>query len=256
VGLFSKLVALIDDRPPAPRGAPGEICYAVGDIHGRADLLDMMLAAISADRALHHEAARLVFLGDYVDRGPDSAQVIERLSRLELPDFALVFLAGNHEEALLRIVDGDARYLADWLSYGGDACVRSYGLDPSRLRAMPPPAAARAVRDAVPPHHLAFLRALSDSFRFGDYVFAHAGVRPGVPIEAQSARDLRWIREGFLEHSKYHGYVVVHGHTIVGDVEQRNNRIAIDTGAYRTGRLSAVAIAGDTLRVLRVDLSS
>ena len=253
MGLFSKFAALLDDKPPPPRGRSGEVAYAVGDIHGRLDLLDLMIAVIGKDAQTQGRPARLIFLGDYIDRGPASAGVLERLTHLQMPGIAVTLLAGNHEEALLRIIDGDHGYLGDWLSYGGDACVRSYGLDPRRLREIAPEIAAREIRAAVPASHQAMLRGLEDSFTFGDYVFAHAGVRPGIPIPEQNPSDLRWIREGFLDSRKHYGYVVVHGHTIVTDVEHLPNRVAIDTGAYRTGKLSAVVIRDDELRVLRVE---
>jgi serine/threonine protein phosphatase 1 len=229
-----------DDRP---RGAEGARAYAVGDIHGRLDLLDILLARIEADRATRPaKRTYLVFLGDFIDRGPASAGVIERLRTYRPHRTRLVFLAGNHEEVLLRVLAGDAAILADWLKFGGAECVQSYGIDPDALRRMEDEAAVAAVRAAVPRAHVEFLESFADTFRFGDYLFVHAGVRPGVAVEEQDRKDLRWIREPFLSDAKEHGFVVVHGHTIVPRVDERPNRIAIDTGAYHSGILTAVGI--------------
>jgi len=234
---------------PRPTGQPqlpaGHRLYAIGDIHGRDDLLQQLLGEIEADHAARGPARLvIVFLGDLIDRGPGSAAVVERL-RTYRPDGArLVFLAGNHEEVLLRIVGGEARLVPDWLRFGGVECLHSYGVDPDRLRAMSPSRAVATVREALPAAHVQFLRSFEDSFRAGDYLFVHAGIRPGIPLEEQSRTDLRWIREPFLGDRADHGFVVVHGHTIREEVEIFQNRIGIDTGAYRYGILTALALQG------------
>jgi serine/threonine protein phosphatase 1 len=228
-----------------PRGARGYRAYVVGDIHGRLDLLEELLAKIHAE--LQHRPAPktlLVFVGDLVDRGPSSAQVIERLRTYRRPGIQPVFLLGNHEEVLLRVLGGDTSLIPSWLQFGGSQCLQSYGVDANGLRGRPPETVVELVRGAVAESHVEFLESFADSCRFGDYLFVHAGVRPGVDLEQQSQSDLRWIREPFLSDEADHGFVVVHGHTISGAVDERPNRIGIDTGAYRTGILTALAIEG------------
>jgi serine/threonine protein phosphatase 1 len=231
--------------PPTPHGPPGHRAYAVGDIHGRLDLLEELIARIEADIASRKRAKNLIlFLGDLIDRGPDSAGVIERLRTWQPQDGSTAFLLGNHEEVLLRVLDGEEGVLADWLRFGGAECLASYGLAPARLRAMNAGETLAAIRAAVPAEHRDFLATFADTLRFGDYLFVHAGIRPGVAIAEQSQNDLRWIREEFLGDATDHGIVVVHGHTISPTVEERPNRIGIDTGAYRTGVLTALAVEG------------
>ena len=226
-------------------GPKGSRAYAVGDIHGRLDLLLQLLERIERDDAARAPARTyLVFLGDFVDRGPDSKGVIELLAARP-PAFATpVFLGGNHEEAFLRVIEGETSVVPGWLMYGGKECAQSYGISPGWLLGAAPEAIVADVRRHVPRHHVDFLKSLHDTFRFGDYLFVHAGIRPGLAIEAQTPKDLRWIREGFLEDSTDHGLMVVHGHTISEAVDERTNRIGIDTGAYRTGLLTAIGIEG------------
>ena len=224
-------------------GPPGCRAYAIGDVHGRLDLLVDLLARIEADNAARPPARTwLVFLGDLVDRGPESAGVVERL-RTFRPSWAKpIFLAGNHEEVLLRMIAGEKKILPSWLKYGGVQCAESYGLDPDALRRLDEEAALQLIKAKVPRAHAEFLETFADTFRFGDYLFVHAGIRPGIAIEEQDRFDLRWIREPFLSDAKQHGLMVVHGHTIVERVEERPNRIAIDTGAYHSGVLTALAV--------------
>jgi serine/threonine protein phosphatase 1 len=228
-----------------PEGARGYRAYVVGDIHGRLDLLEEILAKIHAE--LQHRPSRrtlLVFLGDLIDRGPASAQVIERLRTYRRPGIKPVFLLGNHEEVLLRILNGESDLITKWRWFGGSECLQSYGVDPERLAGLSANEALSLVRGAIPDNHVEFLESFADSCRFGDYLFVHAGIRPGIELEQQRQADLRWIREPFLEDPADHGFVVVHGHTIASQVQERPNRIGIDTGAYRTGVLSALAIEG------------
>lgn len=230
----------------APRGPDGHRAYAVGDIHGRLDLLDDMLARIGADIAARPAATNhVVFLGDLIDRGPQSAEVVERLRGWQPADASAVFLCGNHEEVLLRVLDGEPGLLADWLSYGGGECLESYGLPPATLDGMSEAEALDRVRAAIPDAHRKFLAGFADTFAFGDYLFVHAGIRPGVGLAAQGQQDLRWIRQPFLDSARDHGFVVVHGHSISERVDERANRIGIDTGAYRSGILTAIAIERD-----------
>lgn len=232
-------------RESQPAGARGYRAYVVGDIHGRLDLLEDLLAKIHAE--LQHRPARktlLVFVGDLIDRGPSSAQVIERLRTYRRQGVQTVFLLGNHEEVLLRIVGGESDLITKWRWFGGSECLQSYGVDPAEFARLSEADALAAVRAAIPREHVEFLETFADSCRFGDYLFVHAGIRPGIQLELQSQSDLRWIREPFLLDDTDHGFVVVHGHTITEEVEELPNRIAIDTGAYRTGLLTALAIDG------------
>jgi serine/threonine protein phosphatase 1 len=244
MSFFGKLSrALTGSQARVPRGKEGARAYAIGDIHGRLDLLDLILAKIEGDIASRPRRRNfIIFLGDLIDRGPDSAAVVERL-RTYRPSFArTVFLSGNHEEVLLRMLAGDKGILASWLKYGGAECARSYGVDPDSLRLAEEEEALALLRANVPRAHREFLESFADTFRFGDYLFVHAGIRPGIGLDQQDRYDLRWIREPFLSDIKEHGFMVVHGHTIVGSVEERPNRIAIDTGAYHSGVLTALAI--------------
>jgi len=239
------MVAFAPQRDKQPVGAAGYRAYVVGDIHGRLDLLEDLLAKIHAE--LQHHPVRktlLVFVGDLIDRGPNSAQVIERLRTYRRQGIQTVFLLGNHEEVLLRIIAGEAELIAKWRWFGGSECLQSYGVDPAQFARLSEADALAAVRAAIPRAHVEFLETFGDTCRFGDYLFVHAGIRPGIQLELQSQSDMRWIRQPFLFDDSDHGFVVVHGHTITEDVEDLPNRIGIDTGAYRTGVLTALAIEG------------
>jgi serine/threonine protein phosphatase 1 len=230
-------------RQSGPAGARGYRAYVVGDIHGRDDLLDQLLELIDED--LRRRPARktlLVFVGDLIDRGPGSKQVLERLRTYRHRGVRPVFILGNHEEVLLRILAGDASLISNWLQFGGAECLRSYGVSPRELIGQPVDKVQQIVGDTIPAGHREFLESFVDTCRFGDYLFVHAGIRPGIELDQQRQTDLRWIREPFLFDETDHGFVVVHGHTISSEVEERPNRIGIDTGAYRTGVLTAVAI--------------
>ena len=238
-------------RQSGPAGARGWRAYAIGDIHGRLDLLEELLDKIHADIA--RRPARkvlLVFVGDLIDRGPSSAQVVERLRTYRHSGVRPMFLLGNHEEVLLRILKGESELITKWRWFGGAECLASYGVDRDRLASLSDEEALPVVREAVPKKHVQFLESFDDSCRFGDYLFVHAGIRPGVEIDQQKQSDLRWIREPFLFDETDHGFVVVHGHTIRPEVEMRPNRIGIDTGAYRSGVLSALAIEGSATWLL------
>jgi serine/threonine protein phosphatase 1 len=228
-----------------PSGATDLRAYAVGDIHGRLDLLEALLDKIHGDVEQREPLkSLLVFVGDLIDRGPQSAGVVERLRTYSYPGVQPVFLLGNHEEVLLRILDGDTSLIASWLRFGGAQCMKSYGVAPSELAPASESDAVAIIRAAVPQEHVDFISSFIDSCRFGDYLFVHAGIRPGVDLQEQRQTDLRWIREPFLLDDRDHGFVVVHGHTISPEVEEKANRIGIDTGAFATGVLTAIGIEG------------
>jgi len=229
-----------------PRTPRGYRAYAVGDIHGRLDLLDLLLAAIEQD-AERRPARKtlLIFLGDLIDRGPDSRGVVERLRTYRHDRMRPHFLAGNHEEVLLRLLAGERGILDSWLKFGGAECLRSYGCDPASLAGHSERTALSAIRNVIPAEHAHFIGSFADTLTLGDYLCVHAGIRPGLDLSLQSQADLRWIRSPFLEHEDDHGFVVVHGHTISDGVDERSNRIGIDTGAYRTGVLTALGLEAD-----------
>lgn len=231
----------------------GQRVYAIGDVHGWRALFDVILARIRADLAARpHPAPRVICLGDYGDRGPDTRGVYESLLALEASDLPTTFLLGNHDSyvpAYLRDPDWyDRTY--HWLhpSMGGNETLASYGVEgASQIR----PATTRdAFAKAFPPDHMAFLDRCALWQRIGGYVFAHAGIRPGVPMADQTQDDLIWIRDGFLNSTADFGFKVVHGHTIVPMVEHHRNRIDVDTGAFRTGVLSCLVLEGDQVALL------
>jgi serine/threonine protein phosphatase 1 len=229
----------------------GYRAYAVGDVHGRLDLLEDMLSKIERDLAERKpRRALLLFLGDIIDRGSSSCEAIERLRTYRHPDLRMVFLMGNHEEVLLRLLSGECGILDSWLRFGGAQCLESYGVDPQAIQAMQEGEALAAIKRAVPEGHRKFIAGFADTLRFGDYLFVHAGIRPSVDLTMQSQADLRWIRQPFLDDESDHGFVVVHGHTISDEIVERPNRIGIDTGAYRSGILTALVLEGGERRYL------
>ena len=235
-----------------PRTPRNYRAYAVGDVHGRLDLLDKMLGLIEADLDQHPaRRALLLFLGDIIDRGPCSAQAIERLRSYRHANVRTVFLLGNHEEVLLRILNGERGILDSWLRFGGGECLASYGVDPKTVKALPERDALKLIRQSVPEDHRKFIGDWADTLRFGDYLFVHAGIRPSIDLSMQSQSDLRWIRQPFLDDEGDHGFVIVHGHTISQDVVERPNRVGIDTGAYRTGVLTALVLDGENRRFIQ-----
>ena len=242
IASFSRRFFSGTSKPSGPRG---HRAYAIGDVHGRLDLLDTLLSDIEAD--INEKPKRkvsIVFLGDLIDRGSSSAGVIERL-RTFRPHYATVhFLMGNHEEVLLRVIAGEASLIPSWLRFGGIETLASYGLDARKLTSLPDKEAVSAVKQVIPEAHIQFLSAFADTVSFGDYLFVHAGIRPGIEISEQSKADLRWIRDPFLEDRSERNFIVVHGHTISPRIEITPNRIGIDTGAFYTDILTALAIEG------------
>jgi serine/threonine protein phosphatase 1 len=232
---------------------PGVCVYAIGDIHGRADLLRALHAQIANDAALLTPGTQriAVYIGDYIDRGLESRQVIELLIRESLAEFHSVYLVGNHDNWLISFLI-DARIGPTWLGCGGVATLHSYGIG------LTEPAGSRrhyedlraALRERIPREHVEFFAQLQLSYEVGDYLFAHAGVRPAVPLDRQKAEDLLLIREPFLSSPHDFGKVVVHGHTVAAEPTVRSNRIGIDTGACWTGCLTCLVLEEDRYRLL------
>lgn len=223
----------------------GQRVYAIGDIHGRDDMFARLIGLIRADNAARTPAkVTLILLGDLVDRGPSSAEVVERAIRLcdEFPDTR--WLIGNHEECFLAALTGDVRKLRYFMRIGGDATVQSYWDDPASLPGASFDEVAARLPSMVPAEHVDFMGRGEDIIEIGNYVFVHAGIRPGVPLEKQSTTDLRWIRDEFLGAPSGDEYMVIHGHTITDFPSIRPNRIGIDTGAYKSGVLTAIGLEG------------
>ncbi len=246
--VFSKLFRRT--AAPAPRIADDRIVYAIGDVHGRLDCLEDLLARIDADPGRGERHVTLVFLGDLIDRGPDSRGVVERVMALCAASDDVHCLCGNHEELLLEAAAGARQALGIFNRAGGRETMLSYGVDDAIYEREDLKGVQRLILEHVPPEHLDFLRALPDKVVVDDYVMVHAGIRPGVALDAQKASDLRWIRSPFLEHGGRHERFVIHGHTVTDEPDVRPNRIGIDTGAYRTGRLTALVLEGDSHRFL------
>ncbi|NWG70315.1 MAG: serine/threonine protein phosphatase [Parvularculaceae bacterium] len=241
--MFDKLF----ERPPRSRTPKGMRIYAIGDIHGCASLLDQLLARIAAEEAADNVTAQLVFLGDYIDRGPDTRGVIERLLAVKADRPATVFLKGNHEDVFLAFLEDPAAN-ADWLEWGGEELLASYGVRTTGA----PQDIVRRLNENMPASHLEFLRSLELTRVIGDYLFVHAGIRPGVALDQQETRDLLWIRGEF--HRAPEGLrpdkVVVHGHQPVKKAIDAGWRIGVDTGACFTGKLTAVALDGAARRFI------
>nr|WP_261295365.1 metallophosphoesterase family protein [Sphingomonas hylomeconis] len=233
-----------------PRIPQGRRVYAIGDVHGMADLLVALIDQISADDAARGPATtHIVFLGDLVDRGPDTARVLDLLIEARFGTATLHFVAGNHEEMMLASIDNRNGERDAWLSFGGAEALESYGIAAAAIAAGGF-ALEHAMRTAIPAAHLEFMAGFDDSVRIGDYLFVHAGILPGVPLDAQQPRDLRWIRNKFLDSQVDHGVMVVHGHTVVDEPTFARNRIGIDTGAYQSGKLTALGLEGDAQWIL------
>lgn len=244
---------------------PGQRVYAIGDIHGRFDLLEPLHDAISEDASNAPDLDKsIIYLGDYVDRGSQVYEVVDALASGAPPGLTKVYLRGNHEDMMLGFLDNTFPF-GTWLVNGGDATLVGYDVD------IPPLTWANALAfgeidvneheeadvrtalaDKLPAKHRRFLEdGLTLHHRCGDYIFVHAGMRPDIPLEQQDPQDLIWIREKFLNSTSDHGGVVVHGHSIFDEVDINPNRIGVDTGAWRSGHLSCLVLEGDDLRIIQ-----
>lgn len=248
--VFRKLFARAEPELPVYALPDGERVYAIGDIHGRDDCLAQLLVAIENDEKTRAAAeTTIVFLGDLIDRGSDSRGVIERVMAISKAR-RCVLLMGNHEEILIRAWEGDRQATGLLHRVGGRETLMSYGVPTAEYDACDLGELTTLVSERVPLAHIAFLRGFADQWRRGGYLFVHAGVRPGVPFDEQMPSDLRWIRREFLEDERDHGAMVIHGHSITEEVDEQPNRIGIDTGAFASGRLTALGIEGTERWVL------
>ncbi len=249
-----KLLRSLLSRPESatlPAVPAGQRVYAVGDVHGRRDLFEAMVAAIEDDNAQAAPArSTVILLGDLVDRGPDSAGVLARARRWQ-QEREVRILAGNHEEMFLKSFDS-TDMLRHFMRHGGRQTLASYGVPMRAISAAEVEEIQAMLERSVPHADRDFMAGFEDMIVLGDYVFVHAGIDPQLPIHEQRVSDLRWIREPFLSHSEPYDQVVVHGHTISEEPELRGNRIGIDTGAYMSNRLTGLVLEGTTRRLIEV----
>jgi serine/threonine protein phosphatase 1 len=247
------------DKPGQPESArhiepflpAGRRLYCIGDIHGRLDLLDELHDMIRADAGGYGGSKGIVYLGDYIDRGAQSKQVLDLLIEQPMDDFDVVHLLGNHEQAMVDFLS-QPQSAAAWLNFGGQVTLLSYGVGLGRLQMSRQVDLLRDELEAkLPPSHLEFIGSCRLLYTEGSYCFAHAGIRPGIPPDEQVAEDLLWIREEFTRSRADHGYIIVHGHSISEEVELLPNRIGIDTGAFYSGMLTALVLEGGEQRLLQ-----
>jgi len=250
--MFARIKQLFSDRPDEVSGAavpPGQRVYAIGDIHGRSDLLEKLIEAIEEDDRIAGPAdTTIILLGDLVDRGLDSAGVLER-ARAWQQRRQVRILGGNHEEMFLDSFESES-VLRHFLRHGGRETVLSFGLDPDAFRAASLEEVQAMMHEVVPLEVRAFIAGFEDTVEVGDYLFVHAGIDPALPLDEQPRESLRWIREPFLSHAEPFPKVVVHGHTIHEQVQDKGNRIGIDTGAFASGRLTALVLEGTQRRYI------
>ena len=247
---FSKLFHRSKKQPVGPSVPAGERYYVIGDIHGRLDLFNALIDAIEDDNAnAPGVITHVILLGDLIDRGPESAGVVER-SRNWAKKRKVRILAGNHEEMFLQSFE-DEEVLRHFLKHGGRETILSYGLPKKEYRSLALEELRARLPQIVSQEDREFIAQFEELIVAGDYVFVHAGIDPLVPLEEQRRSDLLWIRERFLKHKGAMTKTVVHGHTIFDGIEQKRQRIGIDTGAFRTGVLTALVLEGDTRRAIQ-----
>lgn len=240
--------------PKVAKLAPGKRVYAIGDVHGRNDLLCILLEQIRRHAAhAPHAENILIALGDYVDRGPQSRAVIDTLLGLNWPRWKLIFLRGNHDQAVLDFLT-DANFYRSWCSYGAPETLLSYGVAPPRFDQEAELTRARdALAASMPPAHVGFLQALLFMHVEDDYLFVHAGIKPGIPLKEQTAEDLLWIRDEFLNCQRDLPKKVVHGHTRTDKPVIAKHHISIDTGAYASHRLTAAVLEEESCLFLQTN---
>ena len=251
----ARLKRLFKQSPtePALKGLPDKHrIYAIGDIHGRLDLLQVVHQKIFQHAQAYQGTKIVVYLGDYVDRGPHSMQVVDYLLANSLPDFKTVYLLGNHEQVLLQFLEGHSLALAhDWFGFGGLATLQSYGVT---LRGIPTqkdlPRLQAEFAEKCPVTHRQFYQTLALSFELGGYFFVHAGIKPKLPLTKQIADDMLWIRDEFLSSRRQFEKIIVHGHSVTEFPEIKSNRIGLDTGAYASGLLTCAVFEGERVDIL------
>lgn len=228
-----------------PKIPNGRRIYAIGDVHGSANLLNCLIDRILADSAERgRQQGTLIILGDFIDRGSQSLEIVQGLyAQRELKN--LIVLLGNHEAAMISAYRGDQKAIEFWLKFGGIETLQSFGVDVAAIDMEQIHSVTGMLQRHVPFEIINWMETLPTSYRAGDYLFVHAGIRPGVHLRRQRSADLLWIRDAFLDSEENHGVVVVHGHSPTGHVDFRSNRIGIDTGAYESGILSAIGLEGE-----------
>lgn len=250
--LLTKIKALLKDNqgPYVPGLLPRHRIYCIGDIHGRYDLLKQIHQAIIADAIAYPHAISIIYIGDYIDRGSQSMQVIDYLLSDPLPDFENIFLLGNHEQVLLEFLH-DPISAAAWFNFGGLSTLVSYDV---KITGIPRQDQLNdlslAFQEKIPEAHLQFFQQLINCYEKDGYYFVHAGILPGVKLKHQRAEDMLWIRDKFLDNTRFHGKVIVHGHSITATPVIYDNRIGIDTGAYSSGVLSCLVLEDEEQRFL------
>jgi serine/threonine protein phosphatase 1 len=252
--MLGKLTKIFQKTPiqyTEPHIPKNQRVYCIGDIHGQADLLAQLHEMIMTDAEQFAGKKTIVYLGDYVDRGDQSRQVIDTLVNQPLAGFECVYLKGNHEQAMLDFIQYPGA-AASWISFGGREALLSYGIP---LLHIPSNSdieeLSRKLDEKLPDSHRDFMTNTLNSWQYGSYYFVHAGIRPGVPLENQNKEDQLWIRDDFLNSTEDHGAIVVHGHSIKPEPDVRPNRIGIDTGAFSTGVLTCLVLENDTQRFLQ-----
>ena len=246
-------------KPPIPPVTPylpeNQRIYSVGDIHGRADLLEQLHEKIKTDAKTYTGKKTIVYLGDYIDRGEQSRQVIETLLSNPLEDFNAIHLQGNHEKAMLDFIEYPGAAAA-WLSFGGRETLNSYGIPLAYIPSTRKVAdLAKQLDEKLPDEHRTFMSNCLESWQCGSYFFVHAGIRPGVALDKQKVEDKLWIREDFLGSTTNHGVIVVHGHSTNLQPELLPNRIGIDTAAFNSGVLTCLVLEGEEQRLLQTGVA-
>ncbi|MFT5274021.1 MAG: serine/threonine protein phosphatase 1 [Saprospiraceae bacterium] len=250
--LFRRLLASNSKDPVNPYCPAGSRTYCIGDIHGRDDLLEQVHEQILGDASNHSGTNTIIYLGDYIDRGMHSKQVIELLLASPLPGFDSIYLRGNHEQSLLDFLM-DAKVGHGWFNYGGLQTLVSYGIRyrkiPSSIKDMQ--ALQGELKERLPYSHINFFEKTCFHHSIGNYYFVHAGVNPRFSLEQQQPEDQLWIREDFIKHTKPFEKIIVYGHTITDEPDFQHNRIGLDTGAYQSGKLSCLVLENDTQRIIQ-----
>ncbi len=238
-------------QPITPHIPDNQRIYCIGDIHGCAHLLQQLHEKILSDASDYSGKKTIVYLGDYIDRGEQSQQVIEMLVSSPLPGFEPVYLQGNHEQVMLSFIEFPEASAA-WISFGGREALNSYGIPLAHIPGKREiPELAKRLDNKLPDAHREFLQNCKYSWQCGSYYFVHAGIQPGVALDKQDPEDQLWIREEFIESKKDHGAIIVHGHSITDEPQLLPKRSGIDTGAFKTGVLTCLVMEGQDQRLLQ-----